>query len=747
MPTKKINKKNITELLLKISNDLAVTTNLDEALDTLVNITSSVIGAERATVFINDNLTQELYSRVAQGNFKREIRFMNNKGVAGWSFTNDKGAIVNDAYKDKRFNKSVDMRTGYRTKTILCAPLRTLAGETVGVTQLLNKVSSDFNDKDLELLEMMIEQAAISIQSHVMIEQKEKERQKELEFQEIVSEVSTEIDLEKFITKMFDVICSMLECDRATLFMNDEKTNELYVEVGKGLEGKQIRFPNSVGIAGHVFTTRKPLNIPHTYADLRFNPGFDKQTGYFTRCLLTCPVRNKDGKVIGVTQALNKRGGSFTDDDAKKMMAFTSQISMGIENAQLFADVQSLNNYNKSMLSSMSNGVVTTDKDGFIVTCNDAGLKIMNLESGDQIVKQKYNNFFKDENQWISERIDNVEEAKIYMDSELVFNGEKKSVNVTLLPLLNDKSESIGTLIMIEDISSEKRMKSTMSKYMDADLADQLLEGDGEDALGGKESVVTCLMSDIRSFTTITEELGAKGTVLLLNDYFTIMVDCIQDEGGMLDKFIGDAMMCLFGTPIAHEDDPDRAMRSSIKMMTELRDLNERRASEGKAPIFHGVGLNTDLVISGNIGSPKRMDYTVIGDGVNLAARTESLCKQYGAQILLTEFTFKALKATYRTRQVDKVIVKGKTEPVSIFEAVDFHTKETFPNAIEVLGHFNNGIEYYNDAKWDNAIKMFNEALKGNPEDVCSKMYKERCKYLKKENPKDWDGVWVMKTK
>jgi len=254
-------------------------------------------------------------------------------------------------------------------------------------------------------------------------------------------------------------------------------------------------------------------------------------------------------------------------------------------------------------------------------------------------------------------------------------------------------------------------------------------------------------MSDIRSFTTITEELGAKGTVLLLNDYFTIMVDCIQDEGGMLDKFIGDAMMCLFGTPIAHEDDPDRAMRASIKMMTELRDLNNMRASEGKSPIFHGVGLNTDLVISGNIGSPKRMDYTVIGDGVNLAARTESLCKQYGAQILLTEFTLNALKATYRTRQVDKVIVKGKTEPVSIFEAVDFHTKETFPNAIEVLGHFNNGIEYYNEAKWDKAIKMFDEALKGNPKDICSKMYKERCNSLKKENPKDWDGVWVMKTK
>ena len=112
MPTeKRINKKDITELLLNINNDIAQTRNLDEALDTLVNITSSVIGAERATVFINDDSSQELYSRVAQGNFKREMRFMNNKGIAGWVFQNDKGSIVDDAYKDDRFNKSIDMRT------------------------------------------------------------------------------------------------------------------------------------------------------------------------------------------------------------------------------------------------------------------------------------------------------------------------------------------------------------------------------------------------------------------------------------------------------------------------------------------------------------------------------------------------------------------------------------------------------------------------------------------------------------
>ena len=431
------------------------------------------------------------------------------------------------------------------------------------------------------------------------------------------------------------------------------------------------------------------------------------------------------------------------------MMAFTSQISMGIENAQLFANVQNLNNYNKSMLSSMSNGVLTINEDKNIVTCNKSGRKILEIIDETNIIGKDYSVFFKGANEWLIEKLDKLDSPQNYVDIELeAYDKEKKSVNMTILPLIDEKDKHIGILIMIEDISSEKRMKSTMSRYMDADLADQLLDNKEDDMLGGKESLVTCLMSDVRSFTTITEELGAQGTVGLLNDYFTIMVDCIQKEGGMLDKFIGDAMMCIFGTPVLHEDDADRAMRASIDMMVKLEEFNNSRISDGKMPIDHGVGLNTDSVVSGNIGSPKRMDYTVIGDGVNLAARTESLCKQYGAKILLTQYTLDALKATYRTRKVDMVVVKGKTEPVAIYEAVDFHTKETFPNAIEVLGHFNNAMEYYNDARWDDAIKLFKTALKGHPKDICSSMYIERCKFLKKNPPKGkWNGVWVMKTK
>ena len=757
-------REKFNELLLKITNDMAASQTLDDALETLVGITSSTIGGERGTIFLNDKNSQELYSRVAQGNFRREIRIMNTKGVAGWVFSNKEGAIILDAYKDDRFDKSVDMRTGYRTKSILCAPLKTVGGEVIGVSQILNKIDGKFNDDDLEILEAMTKQAAIAIQGNIIVEQIEKSRKQELEFLDIVSQVSSELELGPLLERIIGTVTKMLNAERSTLFINDEKTNELYTEVAEGVGKTVIRFPNHLGIAGNVFSTGQALNIPHAYADLRFNPGVDRSTGYFTRSMLCTPVINKEGRRIGVCQVLNKRDGPFTDEDEKRLAAFTSQISMAIENAKLFNDVQNEKNYSQGMLSSMSNGVITVDEDGKIVTCNPAGLNILKIGKLKEVLGQKIKDLFTGSNVWLMEKIQGDESQdeedeededepkkkgeETFMDVELEFGGETVSANISVLPLLGVENESLGSLIMIEDISSEKRMKSTMSRYMDPGLADKLLDESEEDIMGGKESLGTVLFSDVRSFTTLTESLGATGTVSLLNEYFTVMVDCITGEGGMLDKFIGDAIMAIFGTPFAHDDDPDRGVRAAIKMMEDLYILNDARVKAGQIAIDHGMGVNTGMIVSGNIGSPKRMDYTVIGDGVNLAARLESACKQYGVRIIISEYTFEGLKATYRTREIDKVIVKGKTQPVSIFEVLDYHSKDTFPNMIEVLGNFNSGVEYYKDARWDDAKKLFKEGLKGNPEDKCSKMYVERCDYMKKNPPKgEWDGVWVMKTK
>jgi adenylate cyclase len=277
-------------------------------------------------------------------------------------------------------------------------------------------------------------------------------------------------------------------------------------------------------------------------------------------------------------------------------------------------------------------------------------------------------------------------------------------------------------------------------------LADRLLAS-GEELLGGKSVTATVLFSDIRGFTGITEELGAQGTVSWLNEYFTVMVDCITKQGGMLDKFIGDAIMAAFGLPVGHDDDEDRAVRAAISMVTELRRWNAERAAGGHKQVDIGIGLNTDVVVSGNIGSPKRMDYTIIGDGVNLASRLESACKQYAARILITENTYRKLRGTYRVREIDHMVAKGKTEPVSIFEVLDYHTDETFPNMHEAVNYFKAGLTYYRKGSWKEAVKCFADAGKLNPGDGLPPIFLDRCAKLIADPPKDWDGVWVMKSK
>ncbi|MBL6929878.1 MAG: GAF domain-containing protein [Rhodospirillales bacterium] len=745
------------EMLLDVSRKVAAIESLDEVLAVLMEMTTWELGAERSSLFLNDPQSGELYSRFAQGNFQREIRIINDSGIAGHVFTTSKGLIIHDVYKHKWFNRSVDEQTGFRTRNMMCVPINTVKGETIGVAQVLNKKKGRFTKDDLELLEAMTTQASIALQSTQFVEKMKKTREKEMEFLDVVSDVTSEIDLGAMLAKVMTEATRMLQADRSTLFLNDEKTNELFSRVAMGDSIGEIRLPNHLGIAGAVFTSGHTINIPYAYADLRFNPAFDKQTGYFTRSILCVPIINKDGKTIGVTQTLNRRGGPFTDEDEQRLKAFTAQVAIGLENAKLFDDVQNMKNYNESMLESMTNAVITTDEDGKIITCNAAGFNILKVTK-EGILDKLAEDFFIGPNAWIMDKIRKVDEAQesdLMMDAEMMVgseeeeNLEKLSTNITFLPLVNAEMKKLGSMVMIEDISSEKRMKSTMSRYMDPTLADQMMSGsDGGDMMGGLDTIATVLFSDIRSFTTITETLGAQGTVEFLNEYFEIMVDCITSEGGMLDKFIGDAIMAAFGIPIGHEDDEDRGLRAAIAMMTRLNDFNQTRVDKGLMPVDHGMGLNTGKIVAGNIGSKKRMDYTMIGDGVNLAARLESACKQYSAHILISEYTIAKLKGTYRTRYIDDVVVKGKTKPVGVYEVLDYHTDETFPNLMDNVNYFNEGRKHYREGNWDKAIKSFQEAIKANPNDKLANTYiEDRCKFLKKKPPKDWDGIWVMTSK
>ena len=458
--------------------------------------------------------------------------------------------------------------------------------------------------------------------------------------------------------------------------VSPRRTHQRAVRPGReGDSVGEIRFPATEGIAGTVFSSGESINIAHAYADLRFNPELDRRTGFFTRSILCVPVISNDGHIIGVTQVLNRRGGRFTPEDEQRLKAFTAQVSIALQNAKLFDDVQNMRNYSEAMLASMSNGVITLDMAGTVATCNDAGGRILGTNAS-SLVGSHYSEVFGTAEEIIGAMVarvadDAIRTPEMAMDVDiqrLATEGPGAtsavvSANVSVLPLVGGVGEHLGTMVVMEDISGEKRVRATMARYMDPALADELVRGD-EDILGGRSVEASVLFSDVRSFTSLAEELGPQATVTLLNDYFTIMVECIQEQGGMLDKFIGDAIMAAFGLPVAHGDDADRAVHSAISMISSLFEWNKERMQDGRRPIDMGIGINTGTVVAGNIGSPKRMDFTMIGDGVNLASRLESACKQYSARILISEYTLGQLKGVYRTREVDHVVVKGKTQPV-----------------------------------------------------------------------------------
>jgi len=739
----------LLELLLDVSRRMAKFGTLDEVLHGLIGMTVAELGAERGSLFLNDPATGELYSRVAKGKLRRELRLMNNTGIAGHVFTGGEPLIVHDAYADARFNKAIDEQTGFRTRSILAVPVRTVTGEIIGVVEALNKQRGKFTRRDLELLEAMTAQGALALQGAQVIERMQQIRAQEREFVEVVSEVTADIKLGSLLQRVMGEATRMLNAERSTLFLNDDKAGELWSEVSQGLESMQIRLPNNVGIAGAVFSSGKSINIPYAYADLRFNPAFDQKTGYFTRSVLCVPIVNKQGKTIGVTQVLNKHGGPFSEEDETRLRAFTAQISIALENAKLFADVQNMKNYSDSMLESMSNGVVTLDDAGRIATCNAAGLRILQVRA-DNIVGRPASEFFTGDNGWVLDKLKRVAESgeiDVSVDAALAVRGERISTNLTLLPLLSAESKRLGSMMLIEDISNEKRLKTTMARYMDPGIADQLLAS-GAEALGGQALLATVLFADIRNFTTFSEQLGPQGTVAFLNEYFELMVECIQREGGMLDKFIGDAIMAGFGVPVPRADDVDRGVRAAIAMMRELKAWNERRAAEAKPLVDIGIGLNTDQVVSGNIGSKKRMDFTMIGDGVNLASRLESACKQYGAHILVSEFTYEKLRGTYRARKLDRIVVKGKTQPVAIYELMEHHDEASYPSLSEALGIFRDAMRQYRQREFGAAGALFGKVLAINPRDRAAALYLERCAQLgAKPPPPDWDGVWRLETK
>ena len=737
-------------VLVEVADTVTQRLSLDHQLPRLIELIVEALDAERATLFLHDADAGELFSRVAGGEGVSEIRMPQNVGIAGSVFGSGVAEIITDAYRDARFNPEVDRRTGYRTRDILCVPLRNRADQVIGATQVLNKRSGPFTTADMALLEAISRHAATALEQAQMMERLEQARREELELLAITEAISTELHLDTLLVRIVAAATQLLDAERSTLFVYDPSTDELWSRVAEGTEHRQIRLPANAGIAGAAFISGDVLNIPDAYADPRFNRDFDRRSGFRTRNLLNVPVIDRTGERLGVVQVLNKRGGQFTQVDIRRLKAFSAGIAVTLENARLFSDVLALKNYNESILKSLSNGVVTLDRECVIVKINEAAQRILGLSS-EALVDRPAEQAFGNLNAWITRSLEFVARmgaTDYHADTDLKQpDGGVASVNLTAAPFLDTEGKSIGYMLVFEDITREKRVRNTMARYAAKEVVDQLLAS-GEDVLEGSNLVATVLFADIRRFSLMSETMTPRHTVSLLNEFFTEMVEVIFTRGGMLDKYMGDGLMAIFGAPVVGSADADNALYVANEMIRALGVFNSRRARRGSEPIEIGIGLATGEVLAGSVGASKRMEYTAIGNNVNLAARLESANKYYGTAVLLAAATVDELTSRAVLRRLDLVQAKGISQPTWVYESLGHHTRASFPKLTRVIKAYEAGVDCYQRRDWQGGLGHFGAALELAPQDRPSRIFYDRCRYYQTSAPDEtWDGVWIMQEK
>lgn len=734
-------------LLAEVVNGALTSASLDDLLQRLIELATQTLEAERGTIFLVDRDRDELYSRVKQGNEIDEIRFPSGSGIAGAVLASGRSAIVADAYGDPRFNPAIDQATGYRTRSLIAVPLRETDGAAIGVIEILNKRDKGFAAADLLLLEAIARQASAALDQTRSIEHERRERKRDLRLLEFTEAIAAEIELDGVLGRIVDAAANLLEGDRATLFVHDPAAGELVSRVTAGGRVEEIRVREDQGIAGATLTTGETSNIRDAYADGRFNPAIDALTGYVTKSLVSVPVPGSKSRPIGVIQVLNSRHGSFGAADERRLRSFACQAGIALQNAQLFADVLALKSYTESLLRSLPDGVIKLDPRFSVVSANDAARKLLRI-AADETPVGSAAELWGRRNPWLLESLDYVARTggtDYRPDVEFAPDvGDAVSVNASVAALRDAVGGLAGFTLILQDIERQKKVQATFSRYVAKEFVDEVLSGDAT----RRTVSATVLFSDIRRFTALAEALAPQRTVEMLNEYFAEMADVVHSHGGVLDKYIGDAVMAVFGIAGESRADADEAAAAAIDMIRRLRRLNELRRRRGAQPLEIGIGLATGEIVVGPVGAPTRMNYTVIGDSVNLASRLESANKLYRTSVLAAGPTVNRMKNRMRLRRIDLIRVTGKSEPTEIFELADHRDAESRTKFDAIRRPFEDGLRRYRARQWSRALECFAAALETMPNDGPSWVYTDRCLYYRDHPPPDhWDGVWAMQTK
>lgn len=375
-----------------------------------------------------------------------------------------------------------------------------------------------------------------------------------------------------------------------------------------------------------------------------------------------------DNNLKGIIIVANKESLSgyirFNKEDLRLFESLTKKVSLAYENIKLFDSLKKSTDLVDNIMSSITTGIVKIDLLGEIEYFNSAAQKVFKFDQAN-ILKNHYLIVFLENQKLISliEKIENEEEV-IYENNLKVVDNESNEheINITISPVFDNGNNYSGAVLAFEDLSDINMIKSTFKKYVSENIVDELLDSGREIKLGGTKSEVCIMFCDIRGFTSMSEKMEPEDVVFLLNNYFQEMIDVVFKNNGTLDKIIGDELMVLYGVPIQSDNDCQKAVNTAIEMFSQLKEFNSKNVKNNLPELNIGVGINYGEVVSGNIGSTRQMNYTVIGDSVNLAAR---LCSHADKnQIVISDSTYQLLHMKNGFVRKDPINVKGKEKKI-----------------------------------------------------------------------------------
>ena len=496
--------------------------------------------------------------------------------------------------------------------------------------------------------------------------------------------VNSTLDLSHVLNLTMDLIIQVTGAERGFLMLIDEATGELTFRVARNMDRETIAgssFEISRSVVNKVAREGEPILTTNAQADPRFSAQASV-VSYSLRSILCVPLRVK-GKIIGVIYADNRiKTGLFSEADRRLLAAIADQSAVAIENARLFENVKrnldqitNMKNLMDNIFASIASGVITTDTRDQITLFNRAAESILGVPA-DRSIGHTYHQALASLNHTpVPQLVEDVKRRrKPYIGYEVdVELPERGTVNLSMnLSTLRDTQDAtLGVAIVMDDLTEKKRFereRAMIKRYLPAQLVDNLPDDLSELKLSGERRQITILFADIRSFSSYSQRSDPEKVVQVINQYFALALAAVDRHEGIIDKYLGDAVMVHFNTPLrpvsAHAW---RAVLAAWDFKQSIEAYLQRVPNEDRLSV--GIGINTGEPVVGNVGAENRMEYTAIGDAVNLAKRLQESAK--GGQILLSHSTYELVKDQVEAHALDPIQIKGRQAMEQVYELLD----------------------------------------------------------------------------